>query len=140
MRNPANPVQIHLSARSDIRPGKPWVLVTMCLAVLLAQVDMSVVNLAVHSIGSALRASVSGLQWVLDAYNLTYALLLLTGGLLADLYGRRRLFLIGAAVFTAGSLLCAGAPNIQALIGGRAVAGAGAAMLLPASLAIIRVQ
>ena len=139
MRHSAIPVQTH-PARSDTRPGKPWVLVTMCVAVLLAQVDTSVVNLAVHSIGSALRASVSGLQWVLDAYNLTYALLLLTGGLLADLYGRRRLFLIGAAVFTGGSVLCAGAPTIQALIAGRAIAGAGAAMLLPASLAIIRVQ
>jgi EmrB/QacA subfamily drug resistance transporter len=111
----------------------------MCLAVLLAQVDTSVVNLAVHSIGSSLGAAVSGLQWVLDAYNLAYALLLLTGGLLADLYGRRRLFLIGAAIFTGGSVLCAAASNIQVLIAARVITGAGAAMLLPASLAIIRV-
>ena len=140
MRHPAMPIQTKLAARSDIRPGNPWVLVTMCLAVLLAQVDTSVVNLAVHSIGSELGAAVSGLQWVLDAYNLTYASLLLTGGLLADLCGRRRLFLIGAAVFTGGSMLCAAAPSIQVLIVGRAITGAGAAMLLPASLAIIRVQ
>ncbi len=112
----------------------------MCLAVLLAQVDTSVVNLAVRSIGATLDASVAGLQWVLDAYNLAYALLLLTGGLLSDLYGRRRLFLLGSAIFTGGSVICAGAPDIAVLIGGRAIAGAGAALLLPASLSIIRVE
>ena len=117
-----------------------WLLVTMCLAVLLAQVDTSVVNLAVHAIGTGLNASVNNLQWVLDGYNLAYAVLLLTGGLLCDLYGRRRLFLLGAAVFTGGSALCAGAPDLLLLIAGRAIAGAGAALLLPASLAIIRVE
>jgi len=112
----------------------------MCMAVLLAQVDTSVVNLAVRSIGATLNASVAGLQWVLDAYNLAYALLLLTGGLLSDLYGRRRLFLLGSAIFTGGSVICAGAPDIAVLISGRAIAGAGAALLLPASLSIIRVE
>jgi EmrB/QacA subfamily drug resistance transporter len=111
----------------------------MCLAVLLVQVDTSVVNLATRAIGEALHAGVMGLQWVLDAYNVAYAALLLTGGLLADLCGRRRLFLYGTAVFTVGSLLCAAAPNVGVLIAARAVAGAGAALLLPASLAIIRV-
>jgi hypothetical protein len=80
MRHPPMPVQTKLAARFDIGSGKSWVLVTMCLAVLLAQVDTSVVNLAVHSIGSELGAAVPGLQWVLDAYNLSYASLLLTGG------------------------------------------------------------
>jgi EmrB/QacA subfamily drug resistance transporter len=112
---------------------------TMCLAVLLVQVDTSVVNLATRAIGEALHAGVMGLQWVLDAYNIAYAALLLTGGLLADLYGRRRLFLCGTAVFTGGSMLCAAAPNVAVLIAARAVAGAGAALLLPASLSIIRV-
>jgi EmrB/QacA subfamily drug resistance transporter len=113
---------------------------TMCLAVLLAQVDTSVVNLAVHSIGASMKAGVTGLQWVLDGYNLAYAVLLLTGGLAADLYGRRRLFLLGAGVFTAGSVLCAAASGIASLIAGRVIAGAGAALLLPASLSIIRVE
>ena len=112
---------------------------TVCLAVLLAQVDTSVVNLALRSIGLRLHATVTGLQWILDAYNLCYAVLLLTGGLLCDLYGRRRLFIVGAAIFTGGSVLCAAAPGVPLLIAGRAVAGAGAALLLPASLAIIRV-
>jgi len=126
--------------RSSAESGKGLLLVTMCMAVLLAQVDTSVVNLAVRSIGATLNASVAGLQWVLDAYNLTYALLLLTGGLLSDLYGRRRLFLLGSAIFTGGSVICAGAPDIAVLISGRAIAGAGAALLLPASLSIIRVE
>ncbi len=117
-----------------------WLLATLCLAVLLAQVDTSVVNLAVHAIGTHLRAGVGGLQWVLDGYNLAYAMLLLTGGLLADLYGRRRLFIAGAAIFAGGSALCAAAPAIAVLIAGRALAGIGAALLLPASLAIIRVE
>ncbi len=120
--------------------GTRWLLVTMCLAVLLAQVDTSVVNLAMRAIGAGLHAGVGSMQWVLDAYNVAYAALLLTGGLLADLYGRQRLFILGSAIFTSGSLVCAVAPGIAVLIAGRAIAGAGAALLLPASLAIIRVE
>ncbi len=114
-------------------------LLTLCTAVLIAQVDTSVVNLAVRPIGDYFNAGVGVLQWVVDSYNLVYAVLLLTGGLLADLYGRRRIFMVGTAVFTASSLLCAFAPSVSLLIGGRALAGIGAALLLPASLAIIRV-
>ena len=114
-------------------------LVTLCLAVLIAQVDTSVVNLAVQPIGVYFRANVATMQWVVDSYNLVYAALLLTGGLLADLFGRRLIFMTGAAVFTAASLLCAWAPDVSLLIGGRVFAGLGAALLLPASLAIIRV-
>ncbi len=114
-------------------------LSTLCLAVLVAQVDTAVVNLATRSIGEYFTAGVNALQWVLDSYNLVYAVLLLTGGLLADLYGRRRIFMVGAAIFTLASLVCAFAPSIGILIGGRALTGLGAALLLPASLAIIRV-
>jgi MFS transporter, DHA2 family, methylenomycin A resistance protein len=118
---------------------KPVVLLTLCLGVLVAQVDTSVVNLAMQPIGSAFRASVTQLQWVLDAYNLVYATLLLTGGLVADLYGRRLAFQIGAAILTLASLGCALAPTVDFLIAARAVAGLGSALLLPASLAIVRV-
>jgi EmrB/QacA subfamily drug resistance transporter len=111
----------------------------MCLGVLIAQIDTSVVNLATHAIGATFRAGMAPLQWVLDAYNLAYATLLLSGGLVADLYGRRRAFALGAAVMAMGSLICALAPDIGLLIAGRAVAGVGAALLLPSSLAIIRV-
>jgi MFS transporter, DHA2 family, methylenomycin A resistance protein len=129
-----------MTDRFSVSSGKGTLLATMCLAVLLAQVDTSVVNLAIRSIGQSLEAGVTGLQWVLDGYNLAYALLLLTGGLLSDLYGRRLLFLLGAAIFTVGSVVCAAAPDIGLLIGGRAIAGVGAAVLLPASLSIIRVE
>jgi DHA2 family methylenomycin A resistance protein-like MFS transporter len=88
-------------------------LLTLCMAVLIAQVDTSVVNLAVRPIGAWFQAGVAALQWVVDSYNLVYALLLLTGGLLADLYGRRLVFMAGAAVFTAASLVCAVAPSIR---------------------------
>jgi len=110
-------------------------LLTLCLAVLVAQLDTSVVNLAVRPIGTDFRADVGALQWVVDSYNLLYAVLLLTGGLQAGLYGRRIIFMAGAAVFTVASLLCALAPTVLVLICGRALAGIGAALLLPASLA-----
>jgi len=116
-----------------------WVLVTLCLGVLVAQVDTSVVNLATQPIATSFGASVGALQWVLDGYNLAYAVLLLTGGLIADLYGRRRVFQAGAAVIGAASLGCALAPSIGILVAARVAAGIGAAMLLPTSLAIVRV-
>src|SRR5580693_1437800 len=102
------------------------VLLAMCLGVLIAQVDTSVVNLATHAIGTVFKAGVAPLQWVLDAYNLVYAVLLLTGGLVADLYGRRRAFALGAAVMTVGSLFCAFAPSVGMLIAGRVGTGIGA--------------
>ncbi|MGH7049537.1 MAG: MFS transporter [Acetobacteraceae bacterium] len=126
-------------SRSRSNPARRLVLATLCLGVLIAQIDTSVVNLAVEPIGAAFRAATSELQWMLDAYNLVYAVLLLTGGLLADLYGRRRVFIVGAAVLTGASLLSAAAPDMAVLIAARAAAGVGAALLLPASLAIVRV-
>jgi EmrB/QacA subfamily drug resistance transporter len=118
---------------------KPVVLLTLCLGVLVAQVDTSVVNLAMQPIGGAFGASVTQLQWVLDAYNLVYATLLLTGGLIADLYGRRLAFQIGAAILIVASVGCALSPSVDFLIAARALAGLGSALLLPASLAIVRV-
>jgi MFS transporter, DHA2 family, methylenomycin A resistance protein len=118
---------------------RPLILFTMCLGVLIAQVDTSVVNLALAPIGIALRVPVSVLQWVVDAYNLVYASLLLTAGTLADLYGRRRVFAAGIAIFTVGSLICGIAPGEGILIAGRALSGLGAALLLPTSLAILAV-
>jgi EmrB/QacA subfamily drug resistance transporter len=114
------------------------VLLALCLGVLVAQIDTSVVNLATHAIGTTFQAGVTPLQWMLDAYNLVYAVLLLSGGLVADLYGRRRAFAVGAAILVIGSLVCAFAPGIGVLIAARAVTGIGAALLLPSSLAILR--
>src|SRR5579871_1904520 len=115
------------------------ILLTLCLGVLIAQVDTSVVNLALRPIGEGLDVGIAQLQWVLDGYNLAYALFLLTGGLLADLRGRRKVFMAGVVLFSAGCLVCGLSPNIPMLIFGRVIAGLGAAMLQPASLAILRV-
>jgi EmrB/QacA subfamily drug resistance transporter len=119
--------------------GRTLVLLTMCLGVLVAQIDTSVVNLALTHIKAELGAGIGALQWVVDAYNLAYATLLLTGGVLGDLCGRRRIFALGIALFTIGSLICGLAPNAAALIAGRAVAGLGAALEVPITLAILAV-
>src|SRR5579864_7776397 len=108
-------------ARSRVAGGTAVILLTMSLGVLIAQIDTSVVNLAVKEIGASLGAGVTALQWVVDAYNLVYASLLLTAGTLADLYGRRRIFALGIALFTLGSLVCGLAPNAIALVAGRAI-------------------
>src|SRR5450631_3311997 len=85
---------------------KPLTLLAMCLGLFMPQVDTSVVNLALPSIQHSLNSDVGALQWIIDSYNLTFASLLLTGGTLGDLFGRKRLFLLGLLVFVAGSLLC----------------------------------
>jgi DHA2 family methylenomycin A resistance protein-like MFS transporter len=112
----------------------------MCLAVLIAQLDTSVVNLVTRPIAAQFQVGVSALQWVVDAYNVAYACLLLTGGTLGDLYGRRRMFMFGLVAFTAGSLACGLAPNVGLLIAGRTLTGLGAALALPNSLAILTVS
>ena len=115
------------------------VLLATSLGVLVAQIDTSVVNLALKSIAADLNAGVSAMQWVIDAYNLVYASLLLTGGTLGDLYGRRRMFVLGIALFAVGTLMCALAPDAATLIGGRIVSGAGAAFALPMSLVLLTI-
>lgn len=119
-------------------PG-PLALITLCLAMLIAQLTTSVVSLAARPIGTYFHAGVEALQWVVDASNLVCAALLLTGGWLADVLGRRRTFMLGTALFTVASLAASLAPSIAVLIGARAVAGLAAALLIPASLALIRV-
>jgi EmrB/QacA subfamily drug resistance transporter len=91
----------------------------------------------VKSIGADLGSGVSQMQWVIDVYNLVYATLLLTGGTLGDLYGRRRIFACGIALFTLGTIVCALAPNSAILITGRAISGLGAALELPMSLVLL---
>ncbi len=113
------------------------VLAAVSLGVLIAQIDTSVVSLAVKRIGADLNSGVSEMQWVIDAYNLVYASLLLTGGTLGDLYGRRRIFVVGIALFTVGTLVCALAPSGAVLITGRAISGLGAALELPMSLVLL---
>jgi MFS family permease len=114
-------------------------LIVACIGVLLAQVDTSVVNLAVHRIRDAFGADPRTLRWVVDSYNLTYAGAILSAGGLGDILGRRRLFVVGTIVFTIGSIGCTLAPNDAALIGARAVTGIGAALEVPATLALLSV-
>jgi EmrB/QacA subfamily drug resistance transporter len=109
----------------------------MCFGLFMVMLDNTVVNLALPTLQRELGADISGLQWIMDAFTLLVAALMLTGGTLGDLYGRKRAFMIGVAVFTAGSLLCALSPSVAMLIAGRAVQGVGAAIMMPSSLAIL---
>ncbi|SFK86415.1 drug resistance transporter, EmrB/QacA subfamily [Amycolatopsis sacchari] len=119
--------------------NKRWALLSLCLGLFLAQTDTTAVNLALPAIGAGLHGSLVHLQEVVDAYNVAFAALLLTGGTLGDRFGRRRLFRTGTAVFVAGSVLCALAPTMPLLVAARAVQGAGAALAIPQSLALLAV-
>jgi EmrB/QacA subfamily drug resistance transporter len=123
--------------KQSARDTRPMVLFTMCLAVFIAQLDTSVVNLALKHISTSLQAAVSQLQWVIDAYNVAYASFLLTAGILGDRFGHRVTLITGFALFGTGSLLCGLAPEVWSLIAGRAITGLGAAFVIPASLAIL---
>src|SRR5215475_15263974 len=113
------------------RHGTAVILVTTCLGVFIAQLDSQVVNLAIKHIGSEFDAGINTLQWVMDAYNLCYATLLLTGGTLGDLYGRMRVFVAGIGLIVVGSIVCAAAPKCASLIGARALTGLGSALEVP---------
>ncbi|MFL5870983.1 MAG: MFS transporter [Solirubrobacterales bacterium] len=112
-------------------------LVVICLAQFMVILDISIVNVALPSIGDGLGFSATGLQWVVNAYTLTFAGFLMLGGRASDLLGRRRVFLVGIAIFGTSSLVCAAAQGQGVLLGARAVQGLGAAIISPASLAII---
>src|ERR1700681_1973742 len=103
----------------------------------MAFIDGSVVNIALPAIQQALHADAASTQWIVNAYLLLLGALVLAGGSAADLYGRRRIFLIGIALFTAASIACGLAPDITVLVASRAVQGFGAALLTPASLAML---
>ena len=114
-----------------------WVLAVAVLGEAMVLLEATVVNVALPAIGRDLGAGVAGLQWTLNAYVLTLAALVLPAGSLSDLYGRRRMFILGVAAFVAASALCAAAPTIQLLVAARFVQGVGGALLTPGSLAII---
>ena len=114
-----------------------WVIAATSLGFVVVQLDVTVVNVALPKIGSDLHASVSVLQWIVDAYALTFAVLLLSAGALGDRFGSKRLFMLGFALFAAASLACGLAPTGPLLIAGRAIQGIGAALLVPTSLALL---
>ncbi|MGP7999510.1 MAG: MFS transporter [Streptosporangiaceae bacterium] len=115
-----------------------WVLAATVLGSSMAFLDSTVVNVALPTIGRELHTSLAGLQWVVTAYTLTLAGLILLGGSLGDRFGRRRVFLIGVIWFALASAVCGVAPDIAVLVAARAVQGIGGALLTPGSLAIIQ--
>ena len=115
----------------------PWVLAATILGSSMAFIDGTVVNVALPALQSALGATVSEMQWVVESYALFLASLLLLGGSLGDLYGRRKIFAAGVLLFGAASAWCGLAPDIFQLIAARAVQGVGGALLIPGSLALI---
>ena len=114
-----------------------WVLAVAVLGEAMVLLEATVVNVALPAIGRDLGAGVGGLQWTLNGYVLTLAALILAAGSLSDLYGRRRMFILGTGAFVAASALCAAAPTIGLLVAARFVQGVGGALLTPGSLAII---
>ena len=125
------------ASREFVRRNPAALLVLVCLAQLMVILDVSIVNVALPSIKGGLRFSTTGLQWVVNAYTLTFAGFLLLGGRAADLLGRRRVFLAGTALFSLASLVCALADSSSTLVAARAIQGLGGAVISPASLAII---
>jgi EmrB/QacA subfamily drug resistance transporter len=114
-----------------------WILVAVSLATFMTYLDNNVINVAIPTIQRNLHLSLAGLEWVVSAYILVFASLLLAGGRMADLFGRRRLFMLGLSVFTVSSLAAGLAQSGGELIGARVVQGLGAALLVPTTLAII---
>ncbi len=114
-----------------------WTLAAMCFALFMIMLDNTVVNVALPSIKADLQASYATLEWTVSAYTLSLGVLLITGGRLGDIFGRRKVFLLGVGVFAASSLFIGFSQTEAWLISGRAVQGVGAALMMPATLSII---
>jgi EmrB/QacA subfamily drug resistance transporter len=127
-------VALHLISE-DAR--KWWTLAAVAFGLFMIMLDNTVVNVALPSIAADLQIGLSELEWIVTGYALTFASLMLTGGKLADLLGRRLIFVVGLAIFTVSSLVCGLAGSGELLIGARVVQGAGAALMNPATLSII---
>ena len=117
--------------------ARRWILAATILGSSMAFIDGTVVNVALPALQVSLHASVVGVQWVVESFGLFLGALILVGGSLGDLFGRRLMFLIGVAVFAAASIVCGLAVNIQQLVIARSVQGVGAAFLVPGSLSLI---
>jgi EmrB/QacA subfamily drug resistance transporter len=120
----------------EIRHSR-WALALASVASLMVALDTLVVSTALSTIRLDLGASIAELEWTVNAYNLSFAVLLMTGAAVGDRFGRRRMFALGLGVFVAGSAACALAPGVGALIAARAVQGAGAALVMPIGLALV---
>jgi|SRR5680860_627440 len=116
---------------------KWWTLGAMCFALFMIMLDNTVVNVALPSIQRDLGASISGLEWMINGYTLSFAVLLATGGRLGDIFGRRRMFLFGVVIFALSSATAGLAQNATDLVASRVVQGVGAALMMPGTLSII---
>jgi EmrB/QacA subfamily drug resistance transporter len=116
---------------------KWWTLGAVAFGLFMIMLDNTIVNVALPSIQRDLNIGISELEWVFNGYALTFGVLMLTGGKLADLFGRRRIFVVGLVIFTLASLACGLATNAEMLIGARVVQGVGSALMNPATLSII---
>jgi EmrB/QacA subfamily drug resistance transporter len=137
IKSPCEESAIRIAPEAVQLCSGPWVLIATILASSMAFIDGTVVNVALPTLQTALHASVTDIQWVVESYALLLASLLLLGGSLGDLYGRRRIFLFGVLVFAIGSTWCGLGWSIASLIVARGLQGIGAAFLVPGSLAII---
>jgi EmrB/QacA subfamily drug resistance transporter len=127
-------VKLHLISEEA---RKWWTLAAVAFGLFMIMLDNTVVNVALPAIAADLQVGLSELEWIVTGYALTFASLMLTGGKLADLLGRRLIFIVGLAIFTLSSLVCGLAGSGEMLIGARVVQGAGAALMNPATLSII---
>lgn len=112
-------------------------VIATSIGFVVVQLDVTIVNVALSEIGNTLGGTVEQLQWLVDAYTLPFAALLLSAGAFADRFGSRRIFLLGLAIFLLASLACALAPSVDVLVGARALQGGGAALILPTSLSLL---
>ena len=124
-------------ASSLLPANQHVVLAICCLSLLVVSMDATIVNVALPNIRQDLGASLSGLQWVVDAYTIVVASFLMLGGSTADRYGRRRVFQAGIALFTVGSLLCSLATGVGSLVAARVIQALGGSMMNPVAMAII---
>ena len=122
--------------RPDTAAGS-WILAATILGSSMVFIDGTVVNVALPALQSALHATLADVQWVVESYALFLAALLLIGGSLGDLYGRRKVFAVGVILFSLASAWCGFAPDIRQLIAARGLQGIGGALLVPGSLALI---
>src|ERR1700739_4602386 len=117
--------------------AEPWILAATILGSSMAFIDGTVVNVAVPALQTTFHATVVDVQWVVESYGIFLSSLILAGGALGDLLGRRLIFLIGVGIFAVASAACGLAPSILDLVIARSIQGVGAALLVPGSLAII---
>jgi MFS family permease len=125
------------NAAADRRRNPAWTLVVASLALMMSFLDALVVTTALPTLRVSLHSSLASIEWTVNAYNLSFACLLLTGAALGDRFGRRRMLCIGLAIFVGASLLAGSAPAFGVLVAARAMQGAGAAIMVPLTLTLV---